>query len=57
MPQKSSRLPKDATDGEIFHVTWQLRTYVLALLLNCCNTSFERAYHAEHAKHKATPTK
>jgi NADPH:quinone reductase-like Zn-dependent oxidoreductase len=25
IPQKSSRLPKDAADGERFHVTWQLR--------------------------------
>jgi hypothetical protein len=32
IPQKSSRLPKDAADGERFHVTWQLRTVVLALL-------------------------
>jgi hypothetical protein len=32
IPQKSSRLPKDAADGERFHVIWQLRTVLSAFL-------------------------
>jgi hypothetical protein len=32
IPQKSSRLPKDAADGERFHVTWQLGAVLLVLL-------------------------
>ena len=59
IPQKSSRLPKDAADGERFHVTWQLRK-VLSVSVSMdpshpnnkpCRTC-EAQSNADKVKHK-----